>query len=162
PGAGLRRLACRRKRGSVEQGLSLPAGITRRSPMRLLLAAIGLTFGALAPPLAAQEAKKPTDAGKTFQVPFRLTDTKHVLGRAKINGKGPYNFILDTGAAALFVATAVCQKLGIKEDGENWGTFDRFEIEGGAVLEKFRGRVEDPFQLEGMNGLGLAGVTLHG
>src|SRR5262245_21712055 len=87
PGAGLRRLACRRKRGSVEQGLSLPAGITRRSPMRLLLAAIGLTFGALAPPLAAQEAKKLTDAGKTFQVPFRLTDTKHVLVRAKINGK---------------------------------------------------------------------------
>lgn len=112
----------------------------------------------------ADDPKKPDakTADKTFQVPFRLTDTKHVLIRAKINGQGPYNFIFDTGAPALFVGTAICTKLGIAADGEHWGTFDRFEIEGGVVLEKFRGRVEDPFQLEGMNGLGLAGVRLHG
>ena len=30
------------------------------------------------------------------------------------------------------------------------------------MLEKARGRIEDPFQLEGMNGLGLAGAELHG
>lgn len=117
-------------------------------------------------PSQAADEKKPAektkDIGKSFQVPFRLTDTKHVLIRAKINGKGPYNFILDTGAPALFVATTVCKKLGVEADGQTWGTFDRFEIEGGVVLDKFRGRVEDPFQLEGMNGLGLAGVTLHG
>jgi hypothetical protein len=87
---------------------------------------------------------------------------KHVLVRAKINGKGPFNFILDTGAPALFVATKVCRKLGIEPDGRGWGVFDRFEIEGGVVLKKLKGRVEDPFQLEGMNGLGLAGAELHG
>lgn len=118
----------------------------------------------LPPAARADDPKKPAPpaAGKTFQVPFRLTDTKHVLVRVKINGKGPYNLILDTGAPALFLATAICTKLGITADGQNWGTFDRVELEGGVVLEKFRGRVEDPFQLEGMNGLGLAGVTLHG
>src|SRR5204862_3431495 len=84
------------------------------------------------------------------------------LIRAKINNKGPFNFILDTGASALFVATKVCDDLGIKPHRKGWGTFDRFEIECGIVLEKARGRVETPFQLEGMNGLGLAGAELHG
>ena len=37
-----------------------------------------------------------------------------------------------------------------------------FVLEGGVVVEKARTRVEDLFQLEGMNGMGLAGVELHG
>jgi hypothetical protein len=101
-------------------------------------------------------------AARSFEVPYRLTVPKHLLVRAKINGKGPFNFILDTGAPALFVATSVCKKLGVEPDRNGWGTFDRFEIEGGVVLTKFRGRVETPFQLEGMNGMGLAGAEVHG
>jgi hypothetical protein len=115
---------------------------------------------ALAPPGRADDG--PRAALKTFHIPYRLTVPKHVLVRAKINGKGPYNFILDTGAPALFVATEVCEKLGVKPDGNHWGVLDRFEIEGGLVLTKVKGRVETPFQLEGMNGMGLAGAELHG
>lgn len=114
----------------------------------------------LAPPVRDGDVKK-ADL-KTYSIPYRLTNTNHFLVRAKINGKGPFNFIVDTGAPALFVATAVCKKLGIEPDGKGWGTFDRFEVEGGAVVEKARARIEDPFQLKGMNGLGLAGVELHG
>jgi hypothetical protein len=111
----------------------------------------------------AGRADEPAKAGpKTYQVPYRLTVPKHILVRAKINGKGPYNFILDTGAPALFVATDLCRKLGVKPDKNSWGVFDRFEIEGGVVLTKVKGRVETPFQLEGMNGMGLAGAELHG
>jgi serine protease DegQ len=106
--------------------------------------------------------KTKTDESKAIEVPYRLTDVKHVLIRAKINGKGPFNFILDTGAPALFVSTAVCKKLGIEADKKGWGTFDKFEIEGGVVLKKAKGRIEDPFQLEGMNSMGLAGAELHG
>src|SRR5438067_12871518 len=114
-------------------------------------------------PLSLHAADEPAKAkAETYQVPFRLTDTKHVLIRAKINGKGPFNFILDTGAPALFVSTAAAKKLGVTPDARGWGTFDRFEIEGGVVLTKARGRIEDPFQLEGMNGRGLAGAELHG
>jgi hypothetical protein len=112
------------------------------------------------PAKKAEPAK--ADEAKTFEVPYRLTDVKHVLIRAKINGKGPFNFILDTGAPALFVSTAVCKKLGIEPDKKGWGTFDKFEIEGGVVLKKAKGRIEDPFQLEGMNSMGLAGAELHG
>ncbi len=44
------------------------------------------------------EAKKEAKAeAKPGLVPFRLTDTHHTLVRVKINGKGPFNFIVDTG-----------------------------------------------------------------
>jgi len=124
------------------------------------LATLALLLASLTPPLWAGETR--TAVSKTYQVPYRLTSTNHVLVRVKIDGKGPYHFILDTGAPALFVSTAVCRKLGVKPDQQGWGTFERFAIEGGVVLNKARGRVEDPFQLEGMNGLGLAGAELHG
>lgn len=99
---------------------------------------------------------------KSFEVPYRMTKAKHIYVRAKINGKGPFNFIVDTGAPALFVAVPVARKLGVKADNKDWGVFDRFEIEGGVVLTKIKGRIETPPQIEGMNGLGLAGVELHG
>jgi hypothetical protein len=102
------------------------------------------------------------DVPTTTQVPYRLTLTKHVLVRVKIDGQGPYNFILDTGAPSFYLATAVAKRLNIKADADGWATMPRLEVEGGAVLEKLRGRVEDPFQLEGMNSLNLAGVPLHG
>ena len=128
--------------------------------MRILCTCAALAVLCLAPPAPGDEpAMTPP---KSFQVPYRLTKPKHILVRAKINSKGPYNFIVDTGAPALFVATAVADKLGVKPDRTGWGTFDRFEIEGGVVLTKLKGRVETPFQVEGMNGLGLAGVELHG
>src|SRR5262249_35928201 len=47
-------------------------------------------------------------------------------------------------------------------DAKGWGSIDRFEIEGGLVMTKVPARVETPFQLEGMNGMGLAGVEIHG
>jgi hypothetical protein len=128
--------------------------------MRTVWCGVTAAVLCLAPAGRADETPKATM--KTYQVPYRLTVPKHILVRAKINGKGPYNFILDTGAPALFVATDLCRKLGVKPDKNSWGVFDRFEIEGGVVLTKLKGRVETPFQLEGMNGLGMAGAELHG
>src|SRR5437588_222531 len=110
----------------------------------------------LAVPLWADDKPPP----KTYAIPYKLTFTNHVMVRAKINGKGPFNFIVDTGAPALFVATAVAEKIGVEPDKTGWGTFDKFELEGGLVIEKARGRIETPFQLEGMNGMGLAGGAL--
>ncbi|HEY7328297.1 MAG TPA: PDZ domain-containing protein [Gemmataceae bacterium] len=124
--------------------------------MRILWSCTALAMLFLAAPTRAEEP------AKSFQVPYRLTKAKHLLVRAKINGKGPYNFIVDTGAPALFVAVPVARKLGIKPDNRDWGVLDRFEIEGGVILTKIKGRIETPPQIEGMNGLGLAGVELHG
>ena len=112
-----------------------------------------------APVFAAEPAPKEAAAA---DVPYRLTDTKHVLVRVKLNGQGPFNFILDTGAPAVFIPNKVAKKIGLKLDEKGWGEFDKFVLEGGLVVEKARTRVEDLFQLEGMNGMGLAGVELHG
>ena len=110
----------------------------------------------------ARGVEPPKVEAKSFEVPYRLTAVKHIVVRAKINGKGPFNFILDTGAPALFITPEVAKKAGVDPDDKGWGTLEKFEIEGGLVLPKARGRIEKPFQLEGMNGLGLGGAELHG
>jgi len=107
-------------------------------------------------------ADPPADKPAKFEIPYRLTDTKHILVRTKINGKGPFNMILDTGAPAVFLAKPVAKKAGVNVDPKGWGAIDTFEIEGGLKVDKVKARVEDLVQLDGMNSLGLAGVELHG
>lgn len=99
---------------------------------------------------------------KSFHVPFRLTELQHVVVRIKINGQGPFNFLVDTGAPIMFVAVPVAQKIGLPAQSKGLTTLERLEFEGGPVQTKVPCRVETPFQLEGMNGMGLAGVELHG
>jgi serine protease DegQ len=129
--------------------------------MRYLLVAGALALAV--PPVGADDTPKkdPPKTPLTYEVPYRLTDTKHVLVRVKLNGKGPFNFIIDTGAPALILTEAAAKKAGGKADG-NWTTFDKMEIEGGVTIDKPRGLAIDPFQLKGMNAMGLAGVELHG
>ena len=128
----------------------------RRFPLAL---ACGLV---VAGPAWADEPEKAKEKPATTEVPYKLTETKHVMVRVKINGKGPFNLILDTGAPAVFITKAVAKKAGAGTDDKGWANFDSFVLEGGLKVPKARGRVEDLFQLEGMNGMGLAGVELHG
>jgi len=110
-------------------------------------------------------AKPPRDpqVGQAFRVPYRLTETNHFLVRVRINGKGPFNFLVDSGAPALFVATETAKKAGL-EPARNafWTPIDRLDIEGGARLTGVKVRVEDPYQLVGMNALGLPGASIDG
>ncbi len=112
------------------------------------------------PPPGAEAEAKP--AQPSYRVPYQLTETKHILVRARINGKGPYHFIVDTGAPALFVSTESAQKHGLTAGPDGWAELDKLEIEGGAVLEKIKARVETPFQVSGMNAMGLPGIRLDG
>jgi hypothetical protein len=130
--------------------------VTRRPAAAVLLC------GLLAAPLgAADPPAKPNDA-KRHDVPYRLTDTKHVMVRVKVNGKGPFNMILDTGAPAIFLAKAAAKKAGLEADDKGWAKPDSFVLEGGLKVPDTKVRVEDPFQLQGMNRMGLMGIELHG
>lgn len=102
------------------------------------------------------------DKGKVYNVPYRLTDTAHVMVRVKINGKGPYNYIIDTGAPVTFVSTKVAKELGIVANKKKEAVVKRFEVEGGVANRKVMLRVHTPFQLEGMNAMNFAGAELHG
>jgi serine protease DegQ len=98
----------------------------------------------------------------SYSIPFKLTNTQHIMVRAKLNGKGPFNLIVDTGAPALFISTETAKKCGVEIDKRGWANFDSFVLEGGVELPKAKGRVEDLYQLKAMNGMGLPGVELHG
>ncbi|MFM8932185.1 MAG: aspartyl protease family protein, partial [Gemmataceae bacterium] len=98
--------------------------------------------------------------GPAVEVPYRLTLSKHVVVRARINGKGPFNFVLDTGAPALFITEQVAERSGVKQGDDGWGVCDTLELEGGLKVPKAKARIATPFQLEGMNGMGLAGVEI--
>src|SRR3954462_7860277 len=115
-----------------------------------------------AAPAGAQAGRDP-QVGQEFQVPYRLTDTNHFLVRVRINGKGPFNFLVDTGAPAFYVSTDTARKVGLKPSrDEFWTAVDRLDFEGGARLSGLKARVEDPFQLIGMNALGLPGASIDG
>jgi membrane-associated protease RseP (regulator of RpoE activity) len=131
-----------------------------------LLASITIIPLASANRLRAAGAPPPAAAVKgpavTYAVPYRLTNVLHVLVRVKINGKGPFNFIIDTGAPLVFVSKETGKRLGLKPGKGDWTSLDRLEIEGGLSLHKVKARLETPFQLEGMNAMGLAGAEIHG
>jgi hypothetical protein len=129
---------------------------------------LALTAGLGLPPLSVLHADDETDSkaseNKTTkaEVPYRLTGTNHLMVRAKINGKGPFNLIVDTGAPAVFITKKVAKKAKTDIDEKEWAKFDSFELEGGLKIDKVRARVEDLVQIEGMNSMGLAGAELHG
>lgn len=122
----------------------------------LVLVALCLSMGPPAP-VVGRAAER-----ESFAIPYQLTPTRHTLVRAKINGKGPFNFIIDTGAPVLVLAKKFREPLGLTIEAEYWATIKRFEIEGGLNLENLTVRLDDLYQLEGMNGLGLAGSEIHG
>jgi membrane-associated protease RseP (regulator of RpoE activity) len=137
----------------------------RPSPRRLAtVAALLLPLAALAPddPKAKDDAKDP-QVGRSFRVPYKMTGTNHFLVRIRINGKGPFNFLVDTGAPALFVSTHAAKAVGlVAPKDEFWAVVDRLDFEGGPTLGGVKARVEDPFQLIGMNALGLPGHSIDG
>jgi hypothetical protein len=133
---------------------------------RLTRLGLGLTlaFTALAPsPDHDPKPARDPDVGRSFQIPYRLTNTNHFLVRVRINGKGPFNFLVDTGAPALYVATETAKKVGLKPAEDSfWTVVKQLDFEGGAALRNVNARVEDPFQLVGMNALGLPGASIDG
>jgi hypothetical protein len=126
-----------------------------------MLAAVSIGHGSR-PDEPGRNTRDP-QIGQSFQVPYRLTDTNHFLVRVRINGKGPFNFLVDSGAPALYIATETAGKIGLKPaKGQFWTPVDRLDFEGGARLLDIKARVEDPFQLVGMNALGLPGASIDG
>ncbi len=125
--------------------------------MRCRYLAVGLALLIAAPAWADD---KPKD-DSTYAVPYKLTDTKHVMVRVKLNGKGPFNFILDTGAPALILSETIGKKIGGDGAKSGWGKY-KLEVEGGVTIPEAKGLAIDMFQLKGMNAMGVAGVELHG
>src|SRR4051794_12163018 len=124
------------------------------------LVGLGLALALVA---SAPDAGRDPAIGKSYQIPYRLTQTNHALVRVRIDGKGPFNFLVDTGAPALYVGTEAARKAGLEPPKTGYFTrVRRLDFEGGASLTDIQARIEDPFQLVGMNALGLPGASIDG
>jgi hypothetical protein len=95
-------------------------------------------------------------------IPYKLTDTNHLMVRLKINGKGPFNFIVDTGAPVMILRESAAKSIGLKPNARGFATLKQLDIEGGMTLKRVQCLVETPYQIEGMNAIGASGVDLDG
>lgn len=133
-----------------------------RTSIGALLATLGLVVG-VAAVADARGGEAEAQTGQSFRVPYHLTQTNHYLVRVRIDGKGPFNFLVDSGAPALFVGTEAARAIGLEPAANDfWTDLDRLDIEGGITLTGLKARVEDPFQLVGMNATGLPGASIDG
>src|SRR5438552_18969599 len=64
----------------------------------------------------AQDAGK-KDPPKKIVVPFELIKTQHMVVNVKINGKGPFRLVFDTGAPDSLVSNKVAKEAGLVGKG---------------------------------------------
>ena len=71
-------------------------------------------------PVAAAVYSMPPDGPITpdgpVDVPYTLSATNHLIVRLKVNGHGPYNFVVDTGAPTMLLDEKVAADIGLKPD----------------------------------------------
>jgi hypothetical protein len=79
---------------------------------RVLLAAL-LAFSFLAAPARALEVA----VARPVKVAFELLPTRHMAVKIRINGKGPYRVVFDTGAPVTLINTRVAQESGLEPKG---------------------------------------------
>jgi membrane-associated protease RseP (regulator of RpoE activity) len=82
----------------------------------------------------ADDAKKDDKADvKPVVVPFELLKSGHMATMIKINGKGPYRVIFDTGAPMNLLNTKVAKDSGLIKDGPGG-----FALFGGMTMAKMQ------------------------
>jgi len=66
------------------------------------------------------------DAKTSFTLPFDLVDNR-VFVEARLNGRGPFHLLLDTGAGGVAISTDVAQQLGLQvgDAGEGQGVGEK-------------------------------------
>jgi hypothetical protein len=81
---------------------------------KLILAALVLVVVGPAS-LRADDVKRdpPTKAAKAFRVPFDTIMSQHMVVQVKLNGKGPYRMIFDTGAPFTLINNKVAKEAGV-------------------------------------------------
>jgi membrane-associated protease RseP (regulator of RpoE activity) len=96
------------------------------------------------------------DEPQPYRVPYRIDGGNHIAVRIKVNGEGPYWFVVDTGAPGFVISPAMAARLGIKGDKDSWGVTPKLEIEGGPVLENVRTAIVPGVP----DGVGMLGYTV--
>ncbi len=99
---------------------------------------------------------------KRYRIPFELSPIDHILLRARVNGHGPFLFILDTGAPTVFLSPAAAKRCGVIKGTTSRVVLNSFHLEGGLRMRNVTGAVQELAQLQGMNNINLTGEHLDG
>jgi hypothetical protein len=82
--------------------------------------------------LRADESAK----NKAVTVPFELLKTKHIAVQVKVNDKGPYRLIFDTGAPITLLNTKIGKEAGLIKKGQKQPFFNLFNAAGPTKIDK--------------------------
>lgn len=113
----------------------LPLGRTRR-----LLPALLILATAFVSKSSSIGIRSSIVGGKTtFTLPFELIDNR-VFVEVRLNGRGPFHFILDTGAGGFALTDTAVRKLGLKTEnaGEDGGVGEKTVQVRSCRVEKFQ------------------------
>src|SRR5580704_17679977 len=91
------------------------------------------TVQAQTPPRERKEPEKKLRE-KPITVPFELLKSRHMALQVKINGKGPYRLIFDTGAPTNLINTKLAKEAGVVKK-EDKGGFGLFGMAGGKIID---------------------------
>jgi hypothetical protein len=86
-------------------------------------------FVCLVLPLRADESKD-----KPVTVPFELLKTRHIAVMMKVNGKGPYRLIFDTGAPVVLLNSKIGKQAGLVKGKQP--VFSLFNAAGQVKVDK--------------------------
>src|SRR5260370_42497222 len=84
-----------------------------------------ILFGLLATPAFAQDKK-----AEPKKVKFDMLKTQHIVVDVKINGKGPFRLIFDTGAPAMLIDNHVAKEAGVIAKNARHPAFAPFGMMG--------------------------------
>ena len=85
-----------------------------------------------APPEKIEPEKKQVE--KAITVPFELLKSRHMAVEVKINGKGPYRLIFDTGAPTNLINNKLAKEAGVLKK-EDKGAFSLFGMAGAKTID---------------------------
>jgi membrane-associated protease RseP (regulator of RpoE activity) len=87
-------------------------------------------------PVWADEPKKEKDEPK--KVKFDLLKTKHIVVEVKLNGKGPYRLIFDTGAPLMLINNRIAKDAGVTEKNAKGPPLALFGAMGQFNIKEFQ------------------------
>src|ERR1700749_109042 len=64
-------------------------------------------------------ANQPSAGSQVFAVPFRSLADGLIVVPVKVNGCGPFDFVLDTGSSATAIDTRLAKKLALPMNGKS-------------------------------------------
>jgi Aspartyl protease/PDZ domain len=93
---------------------------------------IAFAVGLLMTLSCAKPAFPPGDGPGAITVPFDLLKSMHMVVQVKVNGKGPYRVIFDTGAPVMLLNNKVAKESGLLGKSDKPALFNPF---GGSMVQ---------------------------